>query len=151
WYSASWVGRHLTLQYPHYNVVCFDQLDYCASLSNINYVDANCNNSTFVKGDITNSEQVLAVLHDHNIDTIFHLAAQSHVDLSLGCGSFEFTPVNVYDLDLIYIRHYAHNSGASTITLKVDLLLHRIPQSLCECECECTHNRCVLNPTAESL
>ncbi|KAK9464661.1 hypothetical protein V1512DRAFT_212731 [Lipomyces arxii] len=100
-FIASWVVRHLALQYPHYNVVCFDKLDYCASLNNINYVDANCNNFTFVKGDITNSEQVLAVLHDHNIDTIFHLAAQSHVDLSFGCGSFEFTSVNVYGTHVV--------------------------------------------------
>ncbi|KAK9476758.1 hypothetical protein V1514DRAFT_335862 [Lipomyces japonicus] len=95
-FIASWICRHLALQYEHYNVVCFDRLDYCASLNNIAYLVANCPNFTFVKGDITSPAQVSNVLSEHKIDTVLHLAALSHVDLSFGQHSFEFTSVNVY-------------------------------------------------------
>ncbi|KAK9365496.1 hypothetical protein V1509DRAFT_655488 [Lipomyces kononenkoae] len=95
-FIASWLVRHLALQYPFYNVVCFDKLDYCASFNNIAHVNANCRNFKFVKGDITNPKEVEAVLREHNIDTILHLAAMSHVDLSFGGDSYEFTSVNVY-------------------------------------------------------
>ncbi|KAK9247518.1 hypothetical protein V1506DRAFT_57438 [Lipomyces tetrasporus] len=95
-FIASWLVRHLALQYPDYNVICFDKLDYCASFNNIAYVNANCHNFKFVKGDITNPDEVEAVLRDQKIDTILHLAAMSHVDLSFGRDSYEFTSVNVY-------------------------------------------------------
>ncbi|KAK9325800.1 hypothetical protein V1517DRAFT_313521 [Lipomyces orientalis] len=95
-FIASWLVRHLALQYPDYNVTCFDKLDYCASFNNIAYVNANCHNFKFVKGDITNPDEVEAVLRDEKIDTILHLAAMSHVDLSFGRESYEFTSVNVY-------------------------------------------------------
>ncbi|KAF2962679.1 hypothetical protein GQX73_g10896 [Xylaria multiplex] len=68
-FIACWLVRHLTLTYPHaYNIVSFDKLDYCSSLNNT---------------------------QRHNIDTIFHFAAQSHVDLSFG-NSYGFTHTNVY-------------------------------------------------------
>jgi dTDP-D-glucose 4,6-dehydratase len=37
----------------------------------------------------------MKALKDNNIDTIFHFAAQSHVDLSFG-NSYQFTSTNVY-------------------------------------------------------
>ncbi|KAK9487256.1 hypothetical protein V1527DRAFT_481314 [Lipomyces starkeyi] len=95
-FIASWLVRHLALQYPDYNVICFDKLDYCASFNNIAYVNANCHNFKFVKGDITNPGEVEVVLREQKIDTIMHLAAMSHVDLSFGGDSYEFTSVNVY-------------------------------------------------------
>lgn len=52
-------------------------------------------NFTFYHGDITNPSEVLDCMERHNIDTIFHFAAQSHVDLSFG-NSYGFTHTNVY-------------------------------------------------------
>lgn len=52
-------------------------------------------NFTFYQGDITNPAEVLACMERHNIDTVFHFAAQSHVDLSFG-NSYGFTHTNVY-------------------------------------------------------
>lgn len=51
-------------------------------------------NFEFAYGDITNGADVLRVLKKYRIDTIFHFAAQSHVDLSFG-NSFQFTKTNV--------------------------------------------------------
>ncbi|CCC10630.1 hypothetical protein SMACR_08839 [Sordaria macrospora] len=94
-FIACWVVRHLVLTYPEaYNVVSFDKLDYCASLNNTRVLEHEPNFS-FYKGDITNPSEVMDCLKRYNIDTIFHFAAQSHVDLSFG-DPFGFTHTNVY-------------------------------------------------------
>lgn len=93
--SACWLVRHLTLTYPDaYNIVSFDKLDYCSSLNNTRVLNDK-KNFTFYHGDITNPSEVMDCLQRHNIDTIFHFAAQSHVDLSFG-NSYAFTHTNVY-------------------------------------------------------
>lgn len=94
-HSACWLVRHLTLTYPNaYNIVSFDKLDYCSSLNNTRALNDK-RNFTFYHGDITNPSEVMDCLTRHNIDTIFHFAAQSHVDLSFG-NSYAFTHTNVY-------------------------------------------------------
>lgn len=94
-HSACWLVRHLTIQYPDaYNIVSFDKLDYCASLNNTRALNDK-RNFSFYHGDITNPSEVMDCLERHNIDTIFHFAAQSHVDLSFG-NSYGFTHTNVY-------------------------------------------------------
>jgi dTDP-glucose 4,6-dehydratase len=83
------------LTYPNaYNIVSFDKLDYCSSLNNTRVLNDK-RNFTFYHGDITNPSEVMDCLERHNIDTIFHFAAQSHVDLSFG-NSYAFTHTNVY-------------------------------------------------------
>lgn len=94
-FIACWLVRHLTLTYPHaYNIVSFDKLDYCSSLNNTRVLNER-RNFTFYQGDITHPTEVVDCLERHNIDTIFHFAAQSHVDLSFG-NSYGFTHTNVY-------------------------------------------------------
>ena len=93
-FIASWIVRHLCLTYSEaYHVVCFDKLDYCASLNNIQCVQSR-KNFSFCYGDITNKTDVMRCLKKYRVDTIFHFAAQSHVDLSFG-NSFQFTTTNV--------------------------------------------------------
>ncbi|KAK3357675.1 hypothetical protein B0T25DRAFT_166530 [Lasiosphaeria hispida] len=94
-FIACWLVRHLTLTYPQaYNIVSFDKLDYCASLNNTRALNDK-RNFTFHQGDITNPSEVVDCLERYNIDTVFHFAAQSHVDLSFG-NSYGFTHTNVY-------------------------------------------------------
>ncbi|KAI0202179.1 dtdp-glucose-dehydratase [Astrocystis sublimbata] len=94
-FIACWLVRHLTLTYPHaYNIISFDKLDYCSSLNNTRMLNGK-RNFTFYHGDVTNPSEVLDCLERYNIDTIFHFAAQSHVDLSFG-NSYGFTHTNVY-------------------------------------------------------
>ena len=93
-FIASYVVRHFVIQYPEYNIVCYDKLDYCASLNNIKALEEHANFS-FEQGDITNAERTLEVLRKHAIDTVMHFAAQSHVDLSFG-NSYSFTHNNVF-------------------------------------------------------
>jgi dTDP-D-glucose 4,6-dehydratase len=93
--SGSWVVRHLTLTYPQaYHIICFDKLDYCATLNNTKCLE-NAHNFSFVFGDITDQAAVLRCIKEYQVDTIMHFAAQSHVDLSFG-NSFAFTENNVF-------------------------------------------------------
>lgn len=52
-------------------------------------------NFSFYLGDITNADDVMDCMRKHNIDTVMHFAAQTHVDLSFG-NSYGFTHANVY-------------------------------------------------------
>lgn len=98
--------RHVVLTYPHYNVVSFDKLDYCAALNNTRILDDRPN-FAFEQGDITSPADVKRVLRKHKIETIFHFAAQSHVDLSFG-NSYEFTNTNVYGTHVLLERAREH-------------------------------------------
>lgn len=83
------------MTYPDtYNIVSFDKLDYCASPNNTQVLNDK-QNFTFYHGDVTHPNEVMDCLQKHDIDTIFHFAAQSHVDLSFG-NSYAFTHTNVY-------------------------------------------------------
>lgn len=92
-FIASWLVRHLVTKYPSYNVISFDKLDYCSSLNNSRMLESRPN-FQFFHGDVTNDKDVLQCLRRHHIDTIFHLAAHTHVDLSFG-NSYNFTRTNV--------------------------------------------------------
>jgi dTDP-glucose 4,6-dehydratase len=92
-FIASYLVRHLTLKYPSYRVISFDKMDYCATLNNTACLSPYPN-FRFIYGDVTDIAKVMRCMREHAIDTIFHFAAQSHVDLSFG-NSFEFTKTNV--------------------------------------------------------
>jgi UDP-glucose 4,6-dehydratase len=74
-------------------IVCFDRMDYCASRHNLEPGALANPAFTLVVGDIRNETQVLQVLQDHEVDTVLHFAAQTHVDASFG-NSLEFTMHN---------------------------------------------------------
>ena len=63
--------------YPEYKIINLDKLDYCSNLENVRE-----GSSTFIKGDIKNRDLVSFIIKEFDIDTIFHFAAQSHVDNS---------------------------------------------------------------------
>ncbi|KAJ3358654.1 hypothetical protein GGF32_010079 [Allomyces javanicus] len=92
-FIASFLVRKLVLLYPEWSIFVVDKLDYCASLRAFDDI-RHCNNFEFIKGDITSQDFMLFLLKTKNIDTIVHLAAQTHVDNSFG-NSLEFTQNNV--------------------------------------------------------
>jgi dTDP-glucose 4,6-dehydratase len=67
----------------------------------------DCPNFIFEQGDITSPADVKRCLRKHSIDTIFHFAAQSHVDLSFG-NSYQFTNTNVYGTHVLLERAREH-------------------------------------------
>ncbi|KAG1173187.1 hypothetical protein G6F70_005978 [Rhizopus microsporus] len=114
-FIGSFLVRKLVVLYPEYHIYVVDKLDYCGSLHNLKSV-REFPNFTFVRGDITSADFITFLLRDKNIDVIFHLAAQTHVDNSFG-DSFEFTKNNVMGTHVLLeaakiskIRRFIHVS-----------------------------------------
>ena len=105
-FIGSHVVRRFVTRYPDYNIVNLDKLTYAGNLDNLRDVEAE-GNYTFVQGDICDFEAVLALMKEHHIDGIIHLAAESHVDRSIE-NPFEFAQTNVLGtLSLLQAaRHY---------------------------------------------
>ena len=81
-FIGSHVVRRFVTNYPDYQIVNFDNLTYAGNLENIKDIEKS-SNYTFVKGDICDAAAVEKALNDFKIDTIIHLAAESHVDRSI--------------------------------------------------------------------
>lgn len=84
--GAGFIGSHLVRRlvnrYPDYRIVNLDWLTYAGNLENVADV-AEAPNYRFVRADITDLEAMRRVFAEHTIDTIVHLAAESHVDRSI--------------------------------------------------------------------
>lgn len=61
-----------------YKIIILDNLSYGSNLANVSGV-----NHVFYKGDINDTELVLRILREHNVDAIINFAAESHVDRSI--------------------------------------------------------------------
>jgi len=85
--GCGFIGSHvltmLVKKYPSYKFVNLDILDKCATINNCAEA-ALCSNYTYCHGDICNLDLVAHLMEFHEIDTVMHFAAQSHVDASFG-------------------------------------------------------------------
>ena len=84
--AAGFIGSHvlrlMVLKYPSYNFVNLDLLTYAGNLENISDLES-APNYTFVKGDICDEALVKSLFDTHQINSVIHLAAESHVDRSI--------------------------------------------------------------------
>lgn len=82
--GAGFIGTNFILymmkKYPDYEIVNFDKLTYAGNLNNLKSIENNPNYS-FVKGDITNEDEVKNAMI--GCDAVVHFAAESHVDRSI--------------------------------------------------------------------
>ena len=74
-----------------FQIVNYDKLTYAGNLENLKEVEKSF---TFVHGDICDAALVRSTIERHEIDTIIHFAAESHVDRSI-LGPLVFTQTNV--------------------------------------------------------
>ena len=74
-------------------IVNFDKLTYAGNLESLADL-ANDKRYSFTKGDICDIAAVKSAFEKHNIDTIVHFAAESHVDRSI-LGPAEFINTNI--------------------------------------------------------
>src|SRR5436190_5915062 len=74
-------------------LVNLDCLTYAGHLENLSGVDAHPKYH-FEKVDLRNAAAVVSVINDHRITHVMHLAAESHVDRSIG-GPGDFISTNI--------------------------------------------------------
>lgn len=79
--------------YPETKIIALDALTYAGNLSNLES-KLDSDNLTFVQADILDTEVVTDLLEQHNIDTLVHFAAESHVDRSIH-GPDAFIKTNI--------------------------------------------------------
>ena len=95
--GAGFIGSHLVRllvnKYPVNHIINMDVLTYAGNLENLKDVEDK-ENYTFVKCDICDVKKVSQVFEDYNIDSVIHLAAESHVDRSIE-DPFSFAQTNV--------------------------------------------------------
>ena len=95
--GAGFIGSHLVRllvnKYPNYHIINMDVLTYAGNLENLKDIEYK-ENYTFVKCDICDVEKVNQVFKKHQIDSVIHLAAESHVDRSIN-DPFSFAQTNV--------------------------------------------------------
>ena len=95
--GAGFIGsnfvHHWCRQYPADRIVVIDALTYAGNRQNLAELEGTAN-LRFVEGDICDRTLIKTLLTQENIDTIAHLAAESHVDRSiLAPGAFIHTNV----------------------------------------------------------
>jgi len=92
--GAGFIGanfiRYWRNQHPADEIVVLDALTYAGNLANLEAVA----DIVFVKGDIRDHGLVVSLLQDHQIDTLVHFAAESHVDRSIH-GPDAFIETNI--------------------------------------------------------
>ena len=95
--GAGFIGSHLVRllvnKYPTYHIINMDLLTYAGNLENLKDIEYK-ENYSFVKCDICDFKKVKHVFVDYKIDSVIHLAAESHVDRSIE-DPFSFAQTNV--------------------------------------------------------
>ncbi len=97
--GAGFIGsnliRHLLASDPAIVIVNLDALTYAGNLRNLaDLPPEQTQRHRFVRGDIGDETLVKRLFDEHGIDTVIHLAAESHVDRSID-QPLEFIRTNV--------------------------------------------------------
>lgn len=84
--GAGFIGSHVVRlfvnKYPQYKIINLDALTYAGNLENLSDID-KVPNYFFEKANILDAENVQAIIQQHAVTDIIHLAAESHVDRSI--------------------------------------------------------------------
>lgn len=95
--GAGFIGAnflyHWAEQHPEDTLVAFDALTYAGNRASLAPLEA-AGKIVFVHGNICDTDAVAATLVEHDVDTIVHFAAESHVDRSIS-GPDAFIQTNI--------------------------------------------------------
>jgi len=131
---------HLANKYNNIEFVNLDKMDYCSSEQYVNIKDTS--KYTFYKGNINDTELTTKIFNTHNIDTIIHFAAQTHVDNSFG-NSVHFTQDNVLGTHNLLESVRAYGKVKKFIHISTDEVYGEVSDDNLGC-CE---ESSLLNPT----
>ncbi len=97
--GAGFIGcnfvRHLLAGDPRIHVVNLDALTYAGHTASLDDVNTQYGGRHhFIHGDIRDPDTVRSLFDEHNIDTVVHFAAESHVDRSID-GPLDFIDTNI--------------------------------------------------------
>lgn len=81
-FIGSAVCRHLVGNGED-EIVNVDALTYASTLTSLKPVE-NCPNYRLVEADVCDRQAMFAIMKENDIDAVMHLAAESHVDRSIG-------------------------------------------------------------------
>jgi dTDP-glucose 4,6-dehydratase len=95
--GAGFIGSHVVRRfvnnYPNYKIYNLDALTYAGNLENLKDIETK-ENYAFIKGNICDIDLVDKIFQENNVDTVIHLAAESHVDRSIS-DPLAFVQTNV--------------------------------------------------------
>ncbi len=95
--GAGFIGSHVVRlfvnKYPNYKIFNLDKLTYAGNLENLKDITGK-SNYQFIKADIVDQEKMTQVFAEYNIQSVIHLAAESHVDRSIS-DPLAFVQTNV--------------------------------------------------------
>ncbi|PGS56038.1 dTDP-glucose 4,6-dehydratase [Bacillus sp. AFS041924] len=84
--GAGFIGgnfvQYMLNKYPSYIIYNLDLLTYAGDLTKHKHIESN-ENYHFVKVDISNREDIMALFKKEKFDYVVHFAAESHVDRSI--------------------------------------------------------------------
>ena len=125
--GAGFIGSHLVRllvnKYPAYHIINMDLLTYAGNLENLKDIEHK-ENYSFVKCDICDFKKVKQVFVDYKIDSVIHLAAESHVDRSIE-DPFSFAQTNVMGHLVYYKRQKNYWNNNFQINYFIMFLLMR--------------------------
>ena len=127
--GAGFIGsnlvRYMVKKYPGYKIINLDKLTYAGNLENLKEVEKSSSH-LFIKGDICDKDMVLGVFEKHSIDSVMHLAAESHVDRSI-LGPEDFLRTNIfgtYTLLEACRKYWGRGQGAGGMEQKKHIFLN---------------------------
>ena len=92
-FIGSHVVRRFVKKYSDYKIINLDKLTYAGNLENLRDIEKE-KNYEFIKGDITDAAFIQELFSKYAIDSVIHLAAESHVDRSIS-NPMEFIQTNI--------------------------------------------------------
>jgi dTDP-glucose 4,6-dehydratase len=117
--GCGFIGSHLVKRlvknYPEYKILNIDALTYAGNPKNLEDIES-APNYEFIKADIRDLEHLRKIFTSFNPDSVFHLAAESHVDRSIeNPSTFVETNVNGTANLLIASRELWNNNLTNKI------------------------------------
>ncbi len=117
--GAGFIGsnfcRYLFNRYPSYRIVAFDALTYAGNVDNFSLEMRDSPRFEFVYGNVCNTAQIAELL-DTGIDTIVHMAAETHVTRSI------YDSKSFFETDVLGTASVA--TAASRYRRQLDRFIH---------------------------